>query len=331
MKSYIVIDVIWDASEKMISGNERWGGKVASGDFPLVFLSARVTLPDLYFFHYWTKLMFSRVCIYCLSRFRFICLFRTILGCDPLPAKQPVNSAFCILKHWERSASCVCLSHQKPFSCISGTDKLWQELKFGWRTVKVFHLGLEKKMCTNVNFMDILCVYLVLLTRFKNKAAGVVGFSGVGRRAHFLHISAWVPSRCWGFLPQTKDLMLVPQSCETCFFFFFLKLIHAMCELVIYMSGMHLFTMSSKMSPAGTACLELVLTGSGWRKRHFIKALATTTQSFKVPYIGIITVSSLITNVKEKSPSSTCFSCSFFKKYKCGIGPLNRGLNTEEN
>lgn len=156
-------------------------------------------------------------------------------------------------------------------------------------------------MCTNVNFMDILCVYLVLLTRFKNKAAGVVGFSGVGRRAHFLHISAWVPSRCWGFLPQTKYLMLVPQSCETCFFYF-LKLIHAMCELVIYMSGMHLFTMSSKMSPPGTACLELVLTGSGWRARHVIKALATTMQSFKVPYIGnfplsifffrIITVSS---------------------------------------
>lgn len=145
MKSYIVIDVIWDASENTISGNERWGGKVASEGFPLVFLSARVTLPDLCFFHYWTKLVFSRVCIYCLSRFRFVCLFCTILGCDPLPAKQPVNSAFCILKHWERSASCVCLSHQKPFSCISGTDKLWQELKFGWRTIKVFHLVCKKK------------------------------------------------------------------------------------------------------------------------------------------------------------------------------------------
>lgn len=95
-----------------------------------------------------------------------------------------------------------------------------------------------------------------------------------------------------GFLPGAEDSSHKPNT--SCWFlkavklvfFYFLKLIHAMCELVIYMSGMHLFTMSSKMSPPGTACLELVLTGSLWRTRHFIKALATTMQSFKVPYIG---------------------------------------------
>lgn len=144
----------------------------------------------------------------------------------------------------------------------------------------------------NVNFLDICCVYLVFLTRFKNKAAGVVGLSGVVGAPVF-------STYLLGFLPGAEDSSHKPKtSCwfhkaAKLVFFYFLKLIQAMCELVICMSGMHLFTMSSKMSPPITACLEMPLTGSGWKKRHVIEKFPTAIRSFKVLKVPWIFFSSL--------------------------------------
>lgn len=71
----------------------------------------------------------------------------------------------------------------------------------------------------NVNFLDILCVYLVFLTRFKNKAAGVVGFCGVVGAPVF-------STYLLGFLPGAEDSSHKPKT--SCWFLKAAKLVFSL-------------------------------------------------------------------------------------------------------
>lgn len=209
----------------------------------------------------------------------------------------------------------VCLSHQKPSSCISGTGKLWQELKFGWRTLKVFHL-VWKKICAWMLTFWIFAVFIWFFwLDLKIRQLGWLDFLELSARLCSPHI-------CLGSfqvlrIPPTNQRPHAGSTRLRNLFFYFLKLIQAMCELVICMSGMHLFTMLSKMSPPIIACLEMPLTGSGWRKRHVIETFPTAIRSFKVFKISwiflILCVFSLNKNV-QKVHLFTCFCCSLFSR-----------------
>lgn len=216
MRSYIIIDVICGCFRKYDFREWKMRRQSCKWRFSSRVSQRPCDTSWSLFFHYRTKLMFSRVCIYCLSHFQFVCLFCTILGCDPLPAKQPVNSTFCILKHWERSASCVCLSHQKPSSCISGTDKLWQELKFGWTTIKVFHLVWEKK-CARMLTSWIFCVFIWLYwLDLKIRQLGWLDFlESLGAPVFSTYLL--------GFLPGAEDSSHKPKT--SCWFLKAAKLV----------------------------------------------------------------------------------------------------------
>lgn len=140
----------------------------------------------------WTQLVFFGVCVYCLSFFRFVCLYCTILGFDPRLPNNLWVFAFCLIKHCTETVlpAVSAFWTKKPFPCISGTDRPWQELEFRWRTVEVLYL-VWKKRCVNVNFSDILWVCFVFPIRLKDKAAWVAWQCGGERSIKVLGWISW--------------------------------------------------------------------------------------------------------------------------------------------
>lgn len=140
----------------------------------------------------WTQLVFFGVCIYCLSFFRLVCLYCTILGFDPRLPNNLWVFAFCLIKHCTETPlpAVSAFWTKKPFPCISGTDRPWQELEFRWRTVEVLYL-VWKKRCVNVNFSDILWVCFVFPIRLKDKAAWVARQCGGERSIKVLDWISW--------------------------------------------------------------------------------------------------------------------------------------------